>query len=123
MDYIHVARGRSGPNYASVPLTDSGLLNWWRSQTFASPTISQAAREFLPVPSAEVDCERLFSGNRDTIGVHRHFLKSEKIRVLELLRSSYQAERLEDLTTMDWDKHIQSIILKPDLFVAIELIH
>ena len=95
---------------------DSWLLNWWRSQTFAFPTLSQAARELLPVPSAEVDCERLFSGNRDTIGVRRHSLKSETIRVLELLRSSYQAERLENLSTIDWDKHIQSIILKPDLF-------
>jgi hypothetical protein len=52
----------------------------------------------VPVPAAEVDCEKLFSGNRDTIGVRRHSLKSETIRVLELLRSSYQAERLENLT-------------------------
>jgi hypothetical protein len=35
---------------------DSWLLNWWRSQTFAFPTLSQAALELLPVPSAEVDC-------------------------------------------------------------------
>jgi hypothetical protein len=48
--------------------------------------------------------------------VHRYSLKSETIRVLELLRSSYQAERLENPTTIDWDKHIQNIILKPDLF-------
>jgi hypothetical protein len=72
----------------------------------------------LPVPSAEVDCERLFSGNRDTIGVRRHSLKGETIRILELLRSSYQVECLENPTTLDldWDKHIQSIILKPNLF-------
>jgi hAT family C-terminal dimerisation region len=76
---------------------DNWLLHWWKSQMFAFPTLSQAARELLPVPSSEVDCERLFSGNRDTIGVHRYSLKSETIRVLELLRSSYQAERLENL--------------------------
>lgn len=37
---------------------DSRLPNWWRSQTFAFLALSQAARELLPVPSAEVDCER-----------------------------------------------------------------
>jgi hypothetical protein len=34
---------------------DSWLLHWWRSQTFAFPTLSQTAHELLPIPSAEVD--------------------------------------------------------------------
>jgi hAT family protein len=32
--------------------------------TFAYPLMAQAVRDFLPVPSAEVAIERVFSGGR-----------------------------------------------------------
>ena len=41
------------------------------------PSIVQAARGSLPVPSAEVGVERLFSSVRDVLGVRRHSVKAE----------------------------------------------
>jgi hypothetical protein len=38
------------------------VLKWWEVNTFAYPLMAQAVRDFLPVPSAEVVIERVFSG-------------------------------------------------------------
>ncbi len=55
-----------------------------------------AARDLLPCSTLEVDVERLFSGCRDKYGIRRHSLKSETVRVLTLLQSTYKSEDTVD---------------------------
>jgi hypothetical protein len=49
--------------------------------------MSQVARDYLPIPAAEVDVERLFSSGKDLIGLRRHSLKIDTMRALMMLRS------------------------------------
>ncbi len=55
------------------------------------------ARDLLPYSTLEVDIKRLFSGCRDEYGIRRHSLKSETVRVLTLLQSTYESEDTVDL--------------------------
>ncbi len=52
--------------------------------TFAYPLIAQAVRDFLPVPSAEVGIERVFSGGRDVLGLWRQSMSAETMQWLML---------------------------------------
>jgi len=65
---------------------------WWKEHASQWPELAVAARDLLPVSASEVDVERLFSGCRDEIGIRRHSLKAETVRVLTLLRSAYASE-------------------------------
>lgn len=40
-------------------------LKWWRAKAFNFPLMAKAARDYLPIPSAEVWIEREFSNVRD----------------------------------------------------------
>jgi hypothetical protein len=72
-------------------LTD--FVRMWRKEhALQWPQLAVAARDLLPVSASEVDVERLFSGCRDEIGIRRHSLKAETVRVLTLLRSAYASE-------------------------------
>ena len=52
--------------------------------------MSKVTRDFLAIPAAEVDVERLFSLGRDLIGVRRYSLSPDTMRTLMLLRSNMQ---------------------------------
>ena len=54
--------------------------------------MSRAARDFLPLPASEVVCERLFSIGRDMLGLRRHRLNGETMRLLMLLKNEYNEE-------------------------------
>ena len=52
--------------------------------------MSQVARDYLPIPPAEVDCERLFSSSRDLLGIRRASLLPETMKALLLVRDQYR---------------------------------
>jgi hypothetical protein len=60
------------------------------------PQLACVIRDLLPCLASEVDVERLFSGCKDEISIRRHALKAETVRVLTLLRSSYNSQDKED---------------------------
>ena len=46
----------------------------------------QATRDFLPVPGAEVDVERLFNITREILGLRRGSMSAETLRALILIK-------------------------------------
>jgi hypothetical protein len=62
------------------------VLKWWKANAFNFPLMAKAARDYLPIPSAEVGIEREFSNARDVLGLRRHRLNAETMRWLMLLR-------------------------------------
>jgi hAT family C-terminal dimerisation region len=44
------------------------VLKWWKANAVDFPCMARAARDYLPIPSAEVGVGRLFSGARDVLG-------------------------------------------------------
>jgi hypothetical protein len=52
--------------------------------------MAKAARDYLPIPSAELGIEREFSNARDVLGLRRHRLNAETMRWLMLLRGKSQ---------------------------------
>jgi len=65
------------------------LLNWWRANAHYWPIMSQVARDYLGIPPAEVDVERVFSSRCDLLGIRRHSLGPETMRAVMLLRNQY----------------------------------
>ena len=61
---------------------------------FEFPLMAQALRDYLPVPSAEVGVERLFSDARNVLGIRRHCLNAETMRWLMLLKGYYDKQSL-----------------------------
>ncbi|KAJ5593543.1 hypothetical protein N7537_010447 [Penicillium hordei] len=62
------------------------VLKWLKANAFNFPLMAKAARDYLPIPSAEVGIEREFSNARDVLGFRRHRLSAETRRWLMLLR-------------------------------------
>ena len=54
--------------------------------------MSCATQDFLPLPASEVVCERLFSTGRDMLGLRRHRLNGETMRLLMLLKNGFNEE-------------------------------
>ena len=50
--------------------------------------MAAAARDYLAVPGAEVDVERLFNSRRDLLGLRRWSLSSGTMRKLLILKDS-----------------------------------
>jgi hypothetical protein len=101
----------NGPNFVRL---------WWKEHASEWPLLAQAARDLMPCSASEVDVERLFSGCRDEIGIRRHSLKPDTIRVLTLLRSAYCSEDqidralIKEAMTLDIDTLGNSILWRPD---------
>jgi hAT family C-terminal dimerisation region len=83
--------------YLDGPLVDwNGLddpnwvLRWWKANSLQYPIISQVARDNLPIPPAEVDCEHLFSTSRDLLGLRRHPMSPETMKAVLLVRDQYR---------------------------------
>jgi hAT family C-terminal dimerisation region len=68
----------------------SWLCSWWKAHAFEFPRMAAAARDCLAIPAAEVSVERLFSGGRDMLGLRRHSMSAETMRVLVLLKDMYR---------------------------------
>jgi hypothetical protein len=61
------------------------LSRWWYTQRNSMPQMAAAARDYLAIPASEVDVERLFSGGRDLLGLRRHSLNADTMRMLMLM--------------------------------------
>jgi hAT family C-terminal dimerisation region len=72
------------------------LLEYWKANAFLFPLMALAARDILAVPGSEVDVERLFCGGKDLLGLRRHGLSGETMRILTLLKSYWQWESNEN---------------------------
>ncbi|KAN0068712.1 Ankyrin repeat-containing domain protein [Elaphomyces granulatus] len=57
-------------------------------KTFAYLLMAQAVRDYLPVPSAEVGIEQVFSGGRDVLGLRRQSMSAETMQWLMLLKGA-----------------------------------
>jgi hypothetical protein len=66
------------------------LCNWWRMHKEEYPQMAAAARDYLAIPASEVAVERLFSTARDVLGIRRHSLKGDTIRILMLTRDGFK---------------------------------
>ena len=64
------------------------IYAWWRGHSDEYPRMAAAARDYLAVPAAEVDVERLFNTGRDLLGLRRWNLSSGTMRKLLLLKDS-----------------------------------
>ena len=96
------------------------VRKWWKEHRHEWPQLACAMRDLLPCSASEVDVERLFSGCKDEIGIRRHALKAETIRVLTLLWSSYNSQDKEDNALLQeamklnvWEMR-NSILWRPD---------
>ena len=67
---------------------DDWIFTWWRSHAEEFPQILMA-RDFLAIPMAPTRVERLFSSGRDLVGLRRHCLQADTMRMLVLLRNVY----------------------------------
>jgi hypothetical protein len=66
------------------------LFNWWRTHKDEYPRMAAAARDYLAIPASEVAVERLFSAGRDLLGVRRHSMKANTMRMLMLIGDAYK---------------------------------
>ena len=64
------------------------IYTWWRGHLDEYPRMAAAARDYLAVPAAEVDVERLFNSGRDLLGLRRWSLSSGTMRKLLILKDS-----------------------------------
>ena len=64
------------------------IYTWWRGHLDEYPRMAAAARDYLAVPGAEVDVERLFNSGRDLLGLRRWSLSSGTMRKLLILKDS-----------------------------------
>ena len=64
------------------------LYIWWRGHLGEYPRMAAAARDYLAVPAAEVNIERLFNSGRDLLGLRRWSLSSKTMRKLLILKDS-----------------------------------
>jgi hypothetical protein len=49
--------------------------------------MTQATRDYLPIPSSEVDIEHLFNIGRDILGIRRFSMNGDTLRTLIMLRN------------------------------------
>lgn len=66
------------------------LCNWWRINKDEYPRMAAAARDYLAIPASEVSVERLFNAGRDILGIRRHSINSETMRMLMLMDNVYR---------------------------------
>jgi hypothetical protein len=66
------------------------LYNWWRVNRADYPRMAAAARDYLAIPASEVSVERQFSKGRDVIGIRRHSMTADTMRMLMLMDSAYR---------------------------------
>ena len=76
----------NSPWVQMIDMKDSNwLCNWWRTNKAEYPRMAAAARDYLAIPASEVAVERLFNAGRDILGIRRHSISSETMRMLMLM--------------------------------------
>jgi hypothetical protein len=70
------------------------VLNWWASNKTEFPRMCAIARDYLPIPGAEVDVERLFNVARDVLGLRRSSLGADTLRALILVKDYLRRKQL-----------------------------
>jgi hypothetical protein len=70
------------------------ILNWWAAHKQEFPLMFAIARDYLPIPGAEVDVERLFNIARDIPGLRRMSMSAKTMRALVLLKDCLRRERV-----------------------------
>jgi hypothetical protein len=66
------------------------LCKWWHAHREEYPRMASAARTFLAIPASEVQVERMFNAGRDLLGVRRHSMKADTMRMLMLMNDYYK---------------------------------
>jgi hypothetical protein len=61
------------------------------------PLMFQVARDYLPIPGAAVDVERLFNIAREILGLRRASMAAETLRALILLKDHIRREAAEQV--------------------------
>src|SRR6266498_4267593 len=76
--------------YKNKPQDDQTrwILTWWNANKSEFPCMVQAARDYLPIPSSEVDIERLFNVRRDILGIRRFAMSGNTMRTMILLKDA-----------------------------------
>ncbi|EED20902.1 hypothetical protein TSTA_081350 [Talaromyces stipitatus ATCC 10500] len=77
--------------YPASP-TSSSSAERLPANAFNYSLMLKAVQDYLPIPSAEVGVERLFSNAQDVLGIRRHCLNSETFRWLIFLKGQYGKE-------------------------------
>jgi hypothetical protein len=62
------------------------ILNWWTAHKQEFSFMFAVARDYLPIPGAEVDVEKLFNIVRNILGLRRMSMSAETLRALILLK-------------------------------------
>jgi hypothetical protein len=70
------------------------VLDWWASNKSEYPRMFAIARDYLPIPGAEVDVERLFNTARDILGLRRTSLGANTMRALVLVKDYLRRKQL-----------------------------
>lgn len=65
------------------------FFKWCHTYRTEYPCMSSAARDYLAVPGSQVAVERLFNGRRDVLGLRKHSMSTETMRVLMLSKDIY----------------------------------
>src|SRR5690606_9680917 len=75
-----------GSRPISVSEQHFDVLMWWKSNSVCYPQMSNVARDYLAIPCSSVSVERLFSAARDVVGIRRHSLHADTLRMLMTLK-------------------------------------
>ena len=70
------------------------VLNWWNNNKAEFPCMAAAARDYLAIPSAEVDIKRLFSDGRDILRIRRFALKGSTLRDLMICKDELRRRKI-----------------------------
>lgn len=82
----------SSLEYSSIANNDDPMwiCKWWHRYKHDYPQMAAAARDYLAIPASGVAVERLFNKGRDVLGIRRHSMNSESLRMLMLLEDNYR---------------------------------
>jgi hypothetical protein len=69
------------------------ILRWWSVHKHEYRRMAVVARDYLGIPGAEVDVERLFNIGREILGLRRYSMTGETMRALILLRDYLRREQ------------------------------
>lgn len=69
------------------------LRNWWNTNTGEFPCMAAAARDYLPIPSAETDVERVFNDGREILGIRRYAMSGSTMRALLVCKDELRRQK------------------------------
>lgn len=70
------------------------VLNWWLANKQEYSRIYAIARDYLVIPGAEVNVERLFNMGRDLLGLRRVSIKGETMRAIMIVKDYLGRQKL-----------------------------